>query len=113
MYWFSSIGGGMFSGYIQDGLHANMNGALGLASWRWVFIFDFILGIPVALFGFFCCPDEPKRNRPWWITEHEQQICIERMIEEKRDAVEIKWSIEAMEQNLTSWQLYGFVLAWG
>ena len=35
-----------------------MNGRMGLASWRWVFIFDFILGIPIALFGFLCCPRE-------------------------------------------------------
>jgi hypothetical protein len=33
-----------------------MNGKFGLASWRWVFIFDFIIGIPIAIFGFFCCP---------------------------------------------------------
>lgn len=33
-----------------------MNGKVGLASWRWVFIFDFIIGIPIAIFGFLCCP---------------------------------------------------------
>lgn len=33
-----------------------MDGVMGLASWRWLFIFDFILGIPVAIFGFFFCP---------------------------------------------------------
>lgn len=33
-----------------------MNGRFGLASWRWVFIFDFIIGLPVVLLGFFCCP---------------------------------------------------------
>lgn len=48
--------------YLLGFRHKNMNGTLGLASWRWVFIFDFIIGIPIAVFGFFCCPgkDMPR-----------------------------------------------------
>lgn len=40
-----------------------MDNHLGLAAWRWLFIFDFIISIPVALFGFFCCPGTYKRIR--------------------------------------------------
>ncbi|OJJ82926.1 uncharacterized protein ASPGLDRAFT_129318 [Aspergillus glaucus CBS 516.65] len=82
---FSSIGASMFSGYIQTALHRNMNGRLGLESWRWLFILSFILGIPIALFGFLCCPDEPKSPKPWWMTEREQDIAIARMANEYRD----------------------------
>ncbi|KAE8550240.1 hypothetical protein EYB25_006461 [Talaromyces marneffei] len=39
---------GMFSGYIQAGLYAHMNGR-GLASWRWLFIFDGIISLPIAI----------------------------------------------------------------
>lgn len=35
-----------------------MDGHLGLRAWRWLFIFDFCLGIPVAIFGFFTCPSK-------------------------------------------------------
>lgn len=79
-----------------------MNGRLGLESWRWLFILGFILGIPIALFGFLCCPgeyiheepkeiisltdeDEPKSPKPWWMTEREQDIAIARMANEYRD----------------------------
>ncbi|KAL4779338.1 major facilitator superfamily domain-containing protein [Aspergillus varians] len=113
LYWFSSIGGAMFSGYIQSGLHSNMDGRLGLASWRWVFIFDFIIGIPIAIFGFFCCPDEPQRNRPWWMSEREQALCIQRIAEEGRDATKQEWNLRTLKRILTSWQLYAFCLAWG
>ncbi|KAI2929243.1 hypothetical protein CBS147321_10841 [Aspergillus niger] len=113
LYWFASIGGGMFSGYIQAGLHSNMNGKLGLSSWRWVFIFDFIIGIPIAIFGLFCCPDEPNRERPWWMTEREQVLSIQRIAEENRDTTEMKWDLPTLKRLLTSWQLYGFCLAWG
>lgn len=33
-----------------------MNGRAGLAAWRWLFIFDAIISIPVAIFGIFVCP---------------------------------------------------------
>lgn len=33
-----------------------MNGRLGVAAWRWLFILDFIIGIPIILFGICCCP---------------------------------------------------------
>lgn len=39
-----------------------MDGRLGLAAWRWLFIFDFILGIPVAIFGFFVCPGKNRAS---------------------------------------------------
>ncbi|EKV21290.1 Major facilitator superfamily domain, general substrate transporter [Penicillium digitatum] len=113
LYWFASIGGGMFSGYIQAGLHQNMNGRLGLASWRWVFIFDFIIGIPIAIFGFFCCPDEPNGERPWWMTEREQLMSIKRIRDEDRATTKLEWNMATIKRILTSWQLYGFCLAWG
>ncbi|CAG8925386.1 unnamed protein product [Penicillium salamii] len=113
LYWFSSIGGGMFSGYIQAGLHQNMNGRLGIASWRWVFIFDFIIGIPIAIFGFFCCPDEPNGERPWWMSEREREMCVQRMAEEDRDTSKMEWNLPTVKRIFTSWQFYSFCLAWG
>ena len=47
----SSILGQMFSGYLQAALFSGMNGKGGLAAWRWLFIFDFIIGIPVVIYG--------------------------------------------------------------
>ncbi|RAH65874.1 MFS general substrate transporter [Aspergillus aculeatinus CBS 121060] len=112
-YWFASIGGGMFSGYIQAGLYENMNGKLGLASWRWVFIFDFIIGLPIAIFGFFCCPDEPTGERPWWMTEREQAMSIKRIDDENRDVSVMQWNSGTVKRILSSWQFYAFVLSWG
>ncbi|KAF5684620.1 major facilitator superfamily transporter [Fusarium denticulatum] len=46
LFWFSSVGGQMLCGYIQAGLYRNMNGRLGLAAWRWLFILDFLISPP-------------------------------------------------------------------
>lgn len=47
-----------------------MNNRLGLASWRWLFIFDFILGIPVALIGLLTCPGTYGLPVPKTATAH-------------------------------------------
>jgi ACS family pantothenate transporter-like MFS transporter len=47
----SGVLGQMFSGYLQAALFAGMEGKGGMAAWRWLFIFDFLLAIPVAIYG--------------------------------------------------------------
>lgn len=48
----SGVIGQMFSGYLQAALFTGMHGKGGMSAWRWLFIFDFILAIPVAAYGF-------------------------------------------------------------
>lgn len=47
----SGVLGQMFSGYLQSALFARVHGKGGMSAWRWLFIFDFILGVPVAIYG--------------------------------------------------------------
>ncbi|KAH7258923.1 major facilitator superfamily domain-containing protein [Fusarium redolens] len=101
LFWFSSVGGQMLSGYIQAGLYRNMNGRLGLAAWRWLFVLDFFYQY------------EPKAKKVWWMTEEERQRCIERISDEGRDAELFHWDRALVKQVLTSWQLYAFCIAWG
>ncbi|XWX00314.1 hypothetical protein V2A60_008334 [Cordyceps javanica] len=112
IFLFASVFGSMCSGYIQAGLHKNMDGVAGLASWRWLFIFDFLLGIPVAIFGFFVCPDEPKGKKIWWMSEEERALSVDRMKRDGRDAVGA-WTWDVVRQILRSWQFYAFVIGWG
>lgn len=112
IYTASSYAGGMFSGYIQAGLHSSMNGVDGLAAWRWLFIFDAILGLPVAIFGLLCCPDEPHAKKPWWMKEEERQLAIKRLESEGRDA-EGKFDWSVFKRVLGGWQFYCFPIAYG
>ncbi|KAF5587214.1 major facilitator superfamily transporter [Fusarium pseudocircinatum] len=94
LFWFSSVGGQMLSGYIQAGLYRNMNGRL------------------VVTLGLIVCPDEPKSKKVWWMTEQERQRCIKRMADEGRDAEHFHWDRALIKQVFMSWQLYAFCLAW-
>ena len=75
----SSSAAQMFSGYLQTGLHKGMDGVGGLSAFRWLFIFDGIITIPVAIVGFFAIPDEPLSSKAFWFNEKDREIAISRL----------------------------------
>lgn len=68
----SSSCSSIFGGHLQAALHKGMNGTAGLASWRWLFIFDGILGIHVAIYGFWAIPDHPYNSVAHWLQTKRQ-----------------------------------------
>ncbi|OJJ42243.1 hypothetical protein ASPZODRAFT_105507 [Penicilliopsis zonata CBS 506.65] len=75
----SSSAANMFSGYLQAGLYSGMDGRAGLAAWQWLFVFDGILGIPIALYGFWAIPDAPTTARNRWLHPLETKRAAQRM----------------------------------
>ncbi|KAH8682022.1 major facilitator superfamily transporter [Xylariales sp. PMI_506] len=109
LYIIAGVLGQMFSGYLQSALYAGMDGRGGLSAWRWLFIFDFILAIPVAIYGVFCHPDTPLQTKAWYLNEWEKQCARERVEEEGREpATKLNWSI--LKRIFGSWQVYAFAL---
>ncbi|KAH8892111.1 MFS general substrate transporter [Thozetella sp. PMI_491] len=107
----SGVLGQMFSGYLQSALFAGMNGRGGLSAWRWLFIFDFILAIPVALYGFFFYPDTPHTTTAFYLNEWERQRARERIEEEGRKPAG-KLDLTVIKRIFTSWQVYAFSIAY-
>jgi len=56
--------------------------------------------------------DEPKKLKPWWLSDQEQKMCVHRLSEDKRDAADTHWDLKALKRIFSSWQLYGFCMAW-
>jgi len=56
--------GPMFSGFLQAGAYDGLNGRFGLAGWRWLFIIDGIITVPIAILGFLIMPDLPSNTPP-------------------------------------------------
>ena len=77
-----------------------MNGRAGLAAWQWLFIFDGIIGIPIALYGYWAIPgkslvsnrarkltplaDAPTNSQAKWLKPDEKEMAINRMRDCKR-----------------------------
>ncbi|KAH6999361.1 major facilitator superfamily domain-containing protein [Ilyonectria destructans] len=103
----SGVLGQMFSGYLQSALFSGMQGKGGMSAWRWLFIFDFILGVPVAIYGVTCFPDTPHTTQAFWLTEWEKERARQRIEEEGRKPVgKMNWSV--IQRVFGSWQVYAF-----
>ncbi|KAK9448415.1 major facilitator superfamily domain-containing protein [Limtongia smithiae] len=72
--------GAMFAGYLQSAAYNNLNGAHGLAGWRWLFVVCAIITIPCALIGVFFCPNVPDRTRSRFLTPREKELCVARLL---------------------------------
>jgi ACS family pantothenate transporter-like MFS transporter len=97
----------MFSSYLQAGLYTGMDGRLGLAAWRWLFILDGIISTPVALVGFFVIPDSPANTKARWLGPDDRALAIGRM-ERCRRAPPGRLTVKIMRQIMSSWVVYLF-----
>lgn len=103
----SSSAAQMFSGYLQAALYSGMNGRAGLAAWRWLFVFDGIIGVPIALYGFWAIPDQPTSSKARWLKQDDRQRAIDRMESCGREPMKkLTWKI--IREILTSWHVYLF-----
>ncbi|KAK1654105.1 pantothenate transporter [Colletotrichum phormii] len=97
---------GMFSGYLQAGLYTGMNGTAGLSGWRWLFIMDGVISIPIAFYGFFALPDLPHNTRQSLLSLERGKL--------GRFAGFLESTIQVNSQGYkdiyTSWQLWAFIL---
>lgn len=106
----SGLAGTLIGGFIQTGINHSMNGRHGLSGWRWLFIVDGLLTIPVATYGFFFFPDTPNTTTAFYLTEDEKRLAISRVPEVKEERNKI--SLGFAKKVLTSWYWWGFVVLW-
>ncbi|KPM44091.1 hypothetical protein AK830_g2462 [Neonectria ditissima] len=106
LYEVSARVAGMFSGYIQAGLYTDMNGR-GMASWRWLFIFDGIISLPIAVWGFYALPDQPSNTKARWLKPEEIELANKRMDSIGRRPVQkVTW--KRFKSTWSTWHVYFF-----
>jgi len=105
----SGLAGTMIGGFIQTGIHSSMNGLSGLSGWRWLFIIDGIITLPVAMYGFFFFPDTPRSTRAPYLTADEKSLAISR-IPEVPERTPI--SLGFLKHCFATWYWYFFVVLW-
>ncbi|KAL4736522.1 major facilitator superfamily domain-containing protein [Aspergillus similis] len=78
--WFVSSNLGSFAGgYLQAAAHETLDGVHGMAGWRWLFIIDGCISLPIALGSFFFFPGLPQGKKVWWLTDADHRLCVQRM----------------------------------
>ncbi|PMD30100.1 MFS general substrate transporter [Hyaloscypha variabilis F] len=98
----------MFAGYLQAALYSGLNHRGGLAGWRWMFIFNAIIGIPIAIWGYWAIPDLPHNKRAFYFTEEECEYGVKRM-ERIGRAAPRKLTWKSIKRIYTSWHLWAFI----
>ncbi|EHA51141.1 pantothenate transporter liz [Pyricularia oryzae 70-15] len=71
--------GSMFSGYLQAAAYKNLNGVMGRAGWRWLFIIHGVITLPISFLGYAVWPGLPISKRRWWMTEEEHALALKRI----------------------------------
>ncbi|KAF5988816.1 transporter protein [Fusarium bulbicola] len=79
--------GSMFSGYLQAAAYRNLNGVFGRAGWRWLFIVQGIITLPLAFLGFVVWPGLPTSPRRWYMTEEEHALALKRIPTVEKDGI--------------------------
>ncbi|KAH8660313.1 putative pantothenate transporter [Xylariales sp. PMI_506] len=105
IFFASAFIGSMFSGYLQAALYGGMNGAAGLSGWRWLFIFDGVITLPMAIWGYYAIPDLPSNTRVNWLTAEEKQLALDRMKKAGKQ-LEEPFSVAALKRILGKWHFW-------
>jgi ACS family pantothenate transporter-like MFS transporter len=105
----SGLAGTMFGGFLQTGIHSSLNGAKGLSGWRWLFIIDGLITIPIALYGLFLFPDTPSTTSAFYLSSSERALAISRVPEVPERGL---WNLAFLKRVFSSWYWYGFVMLW-
>lgn len=105
----SGLIGSIFSGFMQSAIHKNMNGLHGLEGWRWLFIIDFVITIPICIYGLLCFPNTPDNMKSSWLfSEEELQMAQMRLPPKK----ETKLDLTVIKRVVGKWHWWLFSLLW-
>lgn len=106
----SGLAGTMFSGIMQGSIQSTLDGSAGLAGFRWLFIIDFLITFPIAIYGFFFFPDTPMSTSAHYLSESERDLAVHRLPEVTKQRGLI--GLTLIRRVLASWHFWAFVLLW-
>lgn len=99
--------GSMVSGALSTAILNTVDGARGIAGWRWLFVINCAMTVVIALAGFVMLPDYPHDPNPRavWFTPAHARLAQNRLAREGRaDAKKITWP--AAKRAATLWVAY-------
>ncbi|KAF7125439.1 hypothetical protein CNMCM5793_001617 [Aspergillus hiratsukae] len=106
----SGLAGTMFGGFIQTGIHSSLDGVRGLSGWRWLFIIDGLITLPIAIYGLFLFPDTPATTRAPYLSESERALAISRLPVTNAERAPLNRAF--IKCLFTTWYWWAFVILW-
>jgi len=100
----------MLTPWQAAGILGNLDGSMGIAGWRWLFIIEGVITIGVAIAAGFILPDYPATTK--WLNEEERNFASWRLMVDinESDETHSRSIWEGVKLCLTDYRLYLFVL---
>ncbi|KAE9371907.1 MFS transporter [Stipitochalara longipes BDJ] len=100
----------MFGGLLAAGVLGNLEGAHGIAGWRWLFIIEGTITVGIALIAAVFLPNFPATSK--WLSEEERNFAEWRLVDDAKEtdtasSVSIK---DGLMLALKDYRLYIFIL---
>ncbi|CCK69205.1 Fen2p KNAG_0C00920 [Huiozyma naganishii CBS 8797] len=113
----SGLVGSMFSGFMQVSIFNHLDGVNGLEGWRWLFIIDCCITIPIAIYGlvfFPGVPDASNISSKFSMTKHifsdRELQYARRRLPARDESTKLDWSV--IPRVLKRWHWWVFSLVW-
>ncbi|KAL8403429.1 hypothetical protein RB594_008619 [Gaeumannomyces avenae] len=99
----------MFGGLLGAAILGGLEGAHGIAGWRWLFIVEGVMTIGIAIIVGFILPDYPHNTK--WLSEEEKSFAAWRLLEDINEADDQHAGVWAgLKLAVKDYRLYVFVL---
>lgn len=97
----------MTSGLLAARIIKSLDGALGHAGWRWLYIVPAIVTFVVAIWGALAFPGTPNNKKRWMFSDAEYAIARERMAAEGREPpTGLQFSLKTVHRFLLRWHFW-------
>ncbi|KAF3025052.1 MFS transporter (Seo1) [Neopestalotiopsis sp. 37M] len=102
--------GTLTAGLLQSAATTYLDGVHGLAGWRWLFIINAIITLPLALIGYFVWPGTPAKPNRLVLKESELDLARSRLAKTGTKVQSTPFSFALLKRIFTNWRFYVIVL---
>ncbi|KAF7531723.1 hypothetical protein G7054_g8614 [Neopestalotiopsis clavispora] len=102
--------GTLTAGLLQSAATTYLDGVHGLAGWRWLFIINAIITLPLALIGYFVWPGTPAKPNRLVLKESELDLARSRLAKTGTKIQSTPFSFALLKRIFTNWRFYVIVL---
>lgn len=102
--------GTLTASLLQAAATTYLDGHNGLPGWRWLFIINAIITLPLAFIGYFIWPGTPAKPNKLVISEHQLALAKSRLERQGSVVKSVPFSWELLKRIFKNWRFYVLVL---
>lgn len=81
-----------------------------MSGWRWMFVIDCLVTLPIALYVFMLFPDTPETTTAFYLTPEERELSVTRLRDHSTEHIHGEVNKALFKRLLTTWELYAVSL---